>query len=159
IFLDALFQDLANCPAKTKVVLLDGNRTAPHQAGQPPGGRTDNLVQGNVVAILSTANGAPGFVHAEARHGAFWDYVLHALHGAADKDNGGSVTAAELAGYVAKEVREHVAKAYHAEEQTPRLVDGDGQAAVAVVATPDLALKSLREGDALIAAGNRKLDK
>jgi serine/threonine protein kinase/tetratricopeptide (TPR) repeat protein len=153
ISLEGVFQELANCPARTKVVLLDGNRTAPPLAGRPPGGRVEELVPPGVVAILSTANGAPGYVHAEDRHGAFWDFVLHGLHGAAHGDSDGGVTADELARYVAKEVREHVATAYHA-EQTPKLVDRDGQATVVVVANPDLGLKSLKEGDALLAAGD-----
>jgi tetratricopeptide (TPR) repeat protein len=106
-----------------------------------------------VAALVATANGAPGYVHADdgyvhadERHGAFWAFVLRGLRGAAGiKD--GKVTAAALARYVTEATRSYVAGAYKG-MQTPVLVDPTGKAADAALATPDTALLALAEGDA-----------
>jgi tetratricopeptide (TPR) repeat protein len=148
VSLDEILQKLAACPARTKLVLIDGNRVGPPSPARPLAAKPENLGVAGVTMLTATADGAPGYVHAVDRHGVFWNSVLSALRDDAQGDDH-KVTLGKLAASVVAETRKYVTETYNA-GQTPKLVPATARDSTAVVATPDPALQCLRQGDALM---------
>jgi serine/threonine protein kinase/tetratricopeptide (TPR) repeat protein len=146
VSLAEIFQQLAACPAQTKVVLIDGNRIGPTFPARPTAAKPEDLVPPGVTVLLATTNGEPGYVHARARHGVFWHFVLRGLRGAAG--GGDTVTVGMLAEYVRERTRQYSDRFYKM-EQTPKLLSSSARALAAPLAAPEPALRLLLEGDAL----------
>ncbi len=149
VSLDWLFRLLASCPAKTKVVLLDGNRAGPASGDRPPPAWPEDFVPAGVTLLVSTTGGAPGYVHSEDRHGAFWAFVLRGLRGEANTDRDAKVSPDELARFVIAQTDRHVRDELKA-RQVPKLVDHASGSAAVPLAVPNESLKRLAEGDSLL---------
>ena len=140
--LEGIYQQLAACPAKTKLVFIDGNRVGPALPARPEPAKPEEIVPPGVILLTATTNGEAGYVNAESRHGAFWIAVFRGLRGAAAGPDH-RVTVGGLARYVTEQTRKYVEEAYKA-EQTPR-VPASAKTSTLVLATPGPALQLLHE--------------
>jgi serine/threonine-protein kinase len=151
VSLDWIFRLLVDCPAETKVVLIDGNRVGLSVPARAEPARPETVAPSGVVVLTATSSGKPGYVRADDRNGVFWYFVLRGLRGAAQAD-GGKVTVGSLARYVIDETKKYVAETYKA-DQAPYLVASDPKTLSRALAAPDEALRLVNEGDALEAGG------
>jgi serine/threonine-protein kinase len=146
VSLTEVCQQLAMCPAKTKFMLLDGNRGGPSYPARPAPAKLEEVIPPGVTALLATPNGEPAPVLLDERHSVFWHFVQRGLRGAASGT--GTVTIGGLADYVGKEARQYIDKAYKI-EQTPRLV-ATSSTRQARLAEAGADSRLLLEGDALL---------
>jgi uncharacterized caspase-like protein len=133
--LEELYQDLDDCKAGRKLLLVDACRNDPqsrvsrsrakvslekltsHEAAVPKG----------IVALFSCSDGQESFEHPRLRHGVFFYYVLQGWRGAADLDGDGTITLDELAAYVKLQTKKYVHLRLRA-NQTPHqrgMFDGE----------------------------------
>jgi formylglycine-generating enzyme required for sulfatase activity len=131
--IDEVFDALKNCPATTKLLLVDAcrNELKPKNAE----GRLAGINMpapppppASVAALFSCAEGEVSWQDANlgGGHGVFSHFVIEGLKGKADEESGnkdGSVTLDELTGYVKENVFQFV-RVKHATSQEPRLLVG-----------------------------------
>jgi formylglycine-generating enzyme required for sulfatase activity len=140
VSLEKLFQDLDDCAAGVKLLLVDACRNDPGAWGarnldvdtvpRPPRG---------IAALFSCASGQRAFETKElgGGHGVFFHYVLEGLRGQA-KDDDGEVSWGRLSEYVSRQVNRQVPKLIGGgARQTPHLVTnlvGESPVLLSVVA-------------------------
>ncbi len=123
----SLYKSLAALPAREVVVALDacfsgaGGRSVLAKGARPLVNRVKGLETpgGNAVVLAAAAGDQISLSDADGQHGLLTLSMLRGLRGGADADKNGSVTVAELYGYVRPEV-ERAARLQNT-DQTPSL--------------------------------------
>jgi formylglycine-generating enzyme required for sulfatase activity len=127
--LNEVYQALAKCPARFKLLLSDACRNDPisavsrrasvnlesktrPQVLRPPGG---------VAALFSCSEGEIAFENDGLKHGVFFHFVIEGLGGAADFDKDGQIILEELSGYAKRRVLDFVRAEYDGVRQMPVL--------------------------------------
>lgn len=116
---DSVFQQLRECAAAMKVVVVDACRNDPRLPGARDAGGRERLVDGfsrtlehppeGLVLLSSCGIGQQSMEDAGLKHGVFMYHLIQGIHGrAANAD--GSVTLASLYDYASLETKKYVAK-------------------------------------------------
>ena len=103
-----IFQALASCDAKLKLIVLDSLSSREKPVAPPDG----------VVVLTASSPGEVSFESDKLKHGVFSHYVIQALRGAADFDHDGSITIPEVELYTKRHVARH-SQRLHQRTQMP----------------------------------------
>jgi serine/threonine-protein kinase len=138
VSLGEVFQALGQCKAKTKVVLLDLWRADAAEPPALPNGVSRSRPKDvepvpGLAMLLSCSDEEMGQEHLGPleRHGAFFDFVLRGLMGAAGNGDG-KVTLRHLEEYLANKVPGYIQKRFGT-PQSPKLLDNPNGSAKELV--------------------------
>jgi hypothetical protein len=120
---------LARLKARQTILLFDGAvsrlHSDPKTKNLPP---RWNSAGSSTIRIISSDNLSKGLEDDKHRHGLMTYYLLRALRGESDSNRDGSVTLAEVAGYVSQKVTWASKTQFNQEQRpliTPALKSGD----------------------------------
>ena len=157
--LDFVYQRLAQCKARWKLLLVDACRNDPRPLGMKDAGTSKSAgdfaksLEKPPQGILALTSCAPGEMSMESddlRHGVFMNFLLEGLSGKADRDGGngdGQVSLLELYRYTNVQTKRYVARQFN-HGQTPTLRGEIPEDYEITSATTDPAvLVAMAEGD------------
>ncbi|MCA9044985.1 MAG: caspase family protein, partial [Planctomycetaceae bacterium] len=132
IALDELYAELAQCPAATKILVVDACRNDPTQPGLFRSGVSSATLPqvpappGGLIALFSCKQNERAVEDANLQQGVFSHFLVEGLLGKADQpflgnDPDGVVTVHELAAYVAHQTKQFVKDTYGGLQQTPEI--------------------------------------
>jgi formylglycine-generating enzyme required for sulfatase activity len=108
IALDEIYQQLDECQATRKLLLVDACRNDPQSelSRSRPTVKLESVtrpqeesVPQGIVALFSCREGQRSFEHPDLKHGLFFHSILEGWRGAADTDRNGKLTLDELASF------------------------------------------------------------
>ncbi len=145
-----LRDQLAACPARAKLLLLDTRQRRPDQsADEAPGVSAAELAGSlqslpGLTVLAASAAGQPSLIWPEQQQTLFAFWLAEALKGYADADRDGLVTSEELAGYVQRNVAAVAKQQFSADQQPQQLgLPPEDDQAAAVVRVQPQSLKRL----------------
>jgi hypothetical protein len=148
VSIDAIYQALEECPAGTKVLLVDACRNDPQSKLakaaravelEPAGISQQSAPARGMAAFFSCTEGQQSYEDPELEHGVFLHYVIEGLRGEADLDEDDEITLAELEQYTGKAVQGHVRRVMGQSQRPVR----KGEANLVAIATVDRAASAL----------------
>ncbi len=151
--LSAVYQELEQCKAGFKLLLVDACRNDPFAANTRDAGRKfeslsrppKKQLPGGVAALFSCSAGEKAFEDEQLGHGVFFHFVVAGLKSEAVNESSGEVTLPLLEAHVQQRVKAHVANRFGA-EQTPER-QGTTRGLVALLKYPNAtAAKQLQRG-------------
>lgn len=152
--LSAVYQELGQCKAGFRLLLVDACRDDPFAANTRDAGAKKfeslsrppkKLLPGGVAALFSCSAGEKAYEDDTLEHGVFFNFVVEGLKGDAANEATGEVSLPLLEDYVQRRVKDFVAGKYGA-DQTPER-DGKTRGLVALAKYSNgPAEKYLRQG-------------
>jgi len=121
VSLDSVYQQLQNCQAAFKLLVVDACRDDPRLAGQKSLRSADEIKQfavameeppQGIMLMTSCGVGEISMEEKEFGHGVFMHFLLEGLTGLADVNRNGAVSLLELALYTNDKTKNHVARKY-----------------------------------------------
>ena len=130
VSLDWVYEQLQDCPATLRLLLVDACRNDP-RLGSPrsttPSDATKQLARSlekpppeGILLLTSCSAGEISMEEKAFGHGVFMHYLLEGLQGAADADENGRVSLEELSNFAGSETKLYVARNFN-ESQRPKL--------------------------------------
>ena len=131
---ETLYRNLAKLPARSVSVFLDACFTGRSGDGKPllkaspviQRAALPESVARNMTILTAARHDQLAYWDEKAGHGMFTHHLLDALHGGADADRNGEVTASEVGRYLKRHMRRAVRRTYQ-NDQVAQLLDGTGK--------------------------------